>query len=203
MVLKRSSALIGCCFRFFHSQDSALYLSFYFKYVLPRIDYCFMFYLYSLKYTLVSIEKLQRRFTRKLFLRVFRGKPVTPYEERLAVFDIQKLAIRYLVTLYKILNGLIVVPSLVVTFSPCVPHRLILPSTNTTIFKNSFFHRSVVSWNLYVKSQIHSLPEFKRYSKSVFNIFLVLLPFFRVSLSVNPCSLRVKYKYKLRALGAY
>ena len=76
-----------------------------------------------------------------------------------------RVALQFYILLSLLYN--IVVPSLNITFSPRVPHRLILPSTNTTIFKNSFFHRSLVSWNLYVKSQIHSLPMFKRYVNSV------------------------------------
>ena len=60
--------LIGIIFKMFHSNDESLYIKFYSTYVLPKIYYATSLYLYGYKGSIRDIERIQRTFTRRLYV---------------------------------------------------------------------------------------------------------------------------------------
>lgn len=67
-VLLKSLRLIGIMFRMFHSKTSSLYIKFFMSYLLPVIEYCMVFYVGNSKSSVKIIERIQRTFTRRLFV---------------------------------------------------------------------------------------------------------------------------------------
>ena len=60
--------LTSLCFLILHSRNPDLYLTFYKSFILPSIDYYSIFYISSLKSSLLTIERLQKRFTKRLYI---------------------------------------------------------------------------------------------------------------------------------------
>ena len=158
-------SLIGSVFRVFRSLSPEIYLCFYCTYVLPVIDYGSPIYIHGYTSAIKDIEKVQRSFTRRLFRRLFPSQTIPSYESRLKSFKLTTLADRFvstdLITVYKIINSFMIGPSFA-RYSPRVHYRLIIPSINTSLFRNSFFHNSLMSWNRMIKkSPPQSLRSFK------------------------------------------
>ena len=82
------------------------------------------------------------------------------------LFGLKKLSLRIqaieLVTLYKLSRGMLVGPK-IIQFSERLPHPIILNQVNSSLIKNSFFHRSFSVWNKVIKSNPpDSVVAFKR-----------------------------------------
>ena len=101
-----------------------------------------------------------------LYYRMYGIRVPPPYSERLKMFNLTALYTRYslidLVTLYKITHQIL--PS---NFSPCFsklsPNRFLVSPINTSIYRASFFHRSLIQWNKYYSSlDCTSLCSFKQ-----------------------------------------
>ena len=160
--ITKANRLIGCCFRLLHTRSPSLYLQFYKFIILPIIDYCSIFYVSTSKSSSSNIEKIQKRFTKKLYSRAFPNEPVPNYDMRLIRFELPELSNRFmitdLVTLFKINSRLLNFSSFQVRFSDRMPHRIILSHVRTALFKKSFFYRSLTTWNKRVRSLPLSLP---------------------------------------------
>ncbi len=125
-------------------------------YIRPIIEHGCVIYRPSLIHDINAIERIQKYFTRRLFS----AKNRPNYAERLNKLDLEPLELRMihidLFTLYKILNGTLIVPSLV--FEPSYSNRqstckrLFVHNLKSNIRKNFFHHRVIQLWNSFSKS---------------------------------------------------
>ena len=70
MIKQKSLKLIAMIFKTFISSNINLYLLAYRTYVLPLLDYCSIFYSHNSASNTAIIEKVQRIFTSKLYLKI-------------------------------------------------------------------------------------------------------------------------------------
>ena len=156
MIIKsKCIKLIALLFKCFYSKNQDLYIKFYTLYVLPVIDYASFMYCSTSQRNIKTIESIQHYFTRRLFHRIYRNQTRPEYSERLKLFGMKELHIRYrlldLILLFKISKGI-----LSTDFCPSLSNRsqnlFIIPPINTSLYRSSFFHRSLTLWNKHSKS---------------------------------------------------
>ena len=149
--------LIALLFKCFYSKKSLLYIKFFQIYVMPVIDYGSFLYCSRSASNVKNIESIQRYFTKRLYNRLFPNSASCCYSERLKLFKMSELSVRYksldLLILFKITKG-----SLSSVFSPVFSKRsnsiFIIPPINTSSYRSSFFHRSLTLWNKHAKSLV-------------------------------------------------
>jgi len=152
-IVKRAHHLLSMISKSFVSRDPAILLKIYRAYVLPILDYLSPIWCPFLVRDIESVEKVQKRFTR-LFPRLRK----LSYRQRLSslgLLSLQTRRLRFdLVTLYKILHGLIDVP-LDLFFTPCPslhrtrghPYKLFVNNSRLNSRKHFFSQRIVPFWN--------------------------------------------------------
>ena len=93
-------------------------------------------------------------------MRIRPNEPRPSYAEQMELFKLKSLKFLIiktdLCTLFKLIKGLIPVPS-ELQFSTRSPTRLIFSQCSSSLFRNSFFHRSLVLWNKLIAPKIPSL----------------------------------------------
>ena len=103
-----------------------------------------------------SIEKIQKYFTKRVYKRCFPNEKIPHYIDRLKSINMPSLESQCvkidLCTLFKVIGGLIDVPFKPV-YSARNPSRIIYQSSKSSLFKNSFFHRSLILWNKYIATR--------------------------------------------------
>ena len=154
-VRTKSLRLIGYFVITFHSSLPPLYVRFYLSYIIPIINYSVIFYVNLLKSSLTIVESIKHVFTRRLFVRCYRSHSIPPFEERLKLFGWNKLSLRFvaigLFTLYKLSRGMLLGIK-IIQFSERLLHRIILNPINSSLMRNSLFHRAFSVWNKVIKS---------------------------------------------------
>ena len=168
-VCSKARRLVGLIFRLFHCKDATLFIKFFNCYVIPLLDYCAVFYTRTSKHNIKVVERVQKRFLYKLFKRCYPRVAIPSYTERLGLFSLESLALRYekldLVTLYKILTHSLHAPGWAIQFSPRHPKLIKFPRVFTSLYRSSFFHRSLVLWNR--KSKLLNLSSFSSFKLSI------------------------------------
>ena len=170
----KSLKLISMLFKSLSSTSAALYLFAYLSFIIPTIEYGSFLFALNSKNNIKTLEKIQRIFTRRLFLRCRAVGSVIPhYRERLREFHLSTLENRFnrsdLLTLYKIINHGISVPSFQISFSTRHSHLIILRPVRLSLYKNSFFHRSLTDWNKCIKDRNLSPRDFSRLLSHLFS----------------------------------
>lgn len=106
-IIGKASARCSFIHRSFQSRSPALYAKLFTTYVRPLLEFCCELWNPCTITNVSRIEKVQRRFTRIVYLRC--GLPPTPYSNRLMNLDLPTLSdrrIRFdLLTCYKIIFG--------------------------------------------------------------------------------------------------
>ena len=138
-------------------------------YVRPQLEYCSPVWSPHLQTHIKLIEKVQRKFTKRL-----PGLYNIPYKERLEKCGLESLELRRLrndlILMYKILFGLTCLRAdnyfkLSSTNDTSRGHKfkLIIPLCKLDTFKHSFFNRHLLIWNnLPADTDFSSLSNFKR-----------------------------------------
>ena len=151
---------INLIFKNFSLRDSHVYCTLYKVYVLPIVLYGLPLYSNGSNTFISEIEKIQRYFTRRLFMRIKPNETRLSYTERMKLFNLQSLEFLIiktdLCTLFKLINNLFP-SSFEFQFSTRSPMRFIFCQCSSRLFRNSFFHRALVSWNKLIASKIPSL----------------------------------------------
>ena len=134
-----------------------------------------IFMSYSSVYTVNQIEKIQKYFTKRLYIRLFPNTIIPNYSYRLGLFQMDPLEVRLiridLCFLYCLLVRDIVVDRVSVLRSPRLPGRLQITSVRTINRRSFFIHRTVMLWNKYFSyNQFTSLSQFR---SSVNNLPLI------------------------------
>ena len=118
-----------------------------------------------------EIESIFKYFNRRLSTRISGSTHADPYAERLRSFCLRPLEPRLieldLSVLHKIIQKVLIVPSIDITFSTHAPHRISLHSFRTSLYRNFFLHWTSVHWNRHMRN---SAPI--TYSPSKFKDFL-------------------------------
>ena len=98
-----------------------------------------------------NIEKIQKRFTKRLYARIYPNTSFANYESRLSLFKLTaiKASAEFtdILTLFKIIHKQLSVQCIPLKFSSLNHSRLIVNSIKSGLFRNSFFHRSLTQWN--------------------------------------------------------
>ena len=166
MIKSKCLKLIYLLFKCFNAKSALLYINFFKSYVIPIIDYLCIFYCTNNKSNIRYIESIQKRFTKCLYARMYGKAPLPHYEQRLTLFGLTSLNVRYdsidLNTLFNITSN-----KLICDFSPKFSsryhQRLVLTPINTSLYRYSFFHRSLTLWNKHSKAlDMSSFTSFKR-----------------------------------------
>ena len=128
-VCVESYRLINIFFRIFSSRSVSIYIKLHKVYILPILLYDSPVYSPYLLSFLNKLERVQRYFTRRLLKRA--GHTVIPdYAGRLKLLGLVSISTAFvqfgLITLYKIINSQLPVPSVCLRFSSHVPRRLLL-----------------------------------------------------------------------------
>ena len=159
--------LVNICFKCFALRDPSPFLKFYKTYVLPSINSCSSIYALSSVSNINSIEKVQKYFTKRLFVRVFPSKLVPDYASRLSLFGLEPLEILLIRTdlnLFKLIRCIYSVPDLNFQFSAHSNGRLLVSRVRTTKRREFFVSRVITFWNQYVSHCTYpSLSEFRLY----------------------------------------
>ena len=141
--------LIAMLFKSLSSKSQRLYLFAYLTYILPLVEYCSVFYSKNSATNIKVIEKIQKLFTRKLYIRLYRSTShliIPSYCDRLKLFYLPTLEScstkADLLTLYKIIHNHISVPLFRIIFSSRHKQRITLRPVRLSLYRNSFFHRS-------------------------------------------------------------
>ena len=129
--------LIGLLFRLFKSKNASLYIKFFELFILPKIDYCSALFINNNKYSVANVEKIQRRFSKRLYIRIYHDSSVPDYDSRIKLFNLHMLRNRFayihILTTYKLINKLMLGPDFI-HFSKRVPFRILLPSIKTALY---------------------------------------------------------------------
>ena len=152
-------------FKCFHLPSADLYIKFYSSYIIPRIEYCSEMYSTNSKSNRDTLESIQRKFSKFLFRRIHPNLLIPSYTDRLKIFKLNTLSSRLLkrdlLTLYKIKFHMIH-SDFAPVFSPRSTNRFIVHPINTSLYRSSFFHRTLTLWNDHVRSfDLTSLRSFK------------------------------------------
>ena len=108
-----------------------------------------------------AIEKIQKYFTRRLYVRLRGDVSRPPYQDRLKSFRLEPLeslcVSSDLTLLFKLTNDL-----LYSSFKPATslhkPSRFIFEAGISRTYHNSFFHRSLTLWNKFIAPKFDSSP---------------------------------------------
>ena len=145
----KALGLIAMLFKSLSSKSPRLYLFAYITYILPLVEYCSVFYSKNSVTNTKVIEKIQKIFTRKLYIRLYRTIShliIPSYCDRLELFHLPTLESRTaktdLLTLYKIIHNHISVSLFRISFSSRYTQRITLRPVRLLLYGNSFFHRS-------------------------------------------------------------
>ena len=165
--------LTGLVFKLFYYRKPELYLKFYRTYILPLIDYGSLLFAGTSVSVDKIIEKIQKTFTRRLYMRVFKTSLVPTYSDRLLTFEIESLKTRYikqeLIFIYRFKTGLFRFNNWHLNCSSRHPNRLILPMINTSRYRSCFMIRPLSHWNKLIPDDrtFKSLSDFKRFLNSL------------------------------------
>ena len=125
--------LIAMLFKSLSYKFPRLYLFAYLNYILPLVEYCSVFYSKNSATNTKVIEKIQKIFTRKLSIRLYRSTSnliIPSYCDRLKLFHLPTLESRStkadLLKLYKIIHNHISVPLFRIIFSSRHTQRISL-----------------------------------------------------------------------------
>lgn len=153
--------LINLIFRKFHVKDISIYLRFFKIYILPIIFYGFTVYFPKTRQSITELEKIQKYFSKRLFLKINSKDICPPYSERLQLFNletIESLCVKHdLRVLFNSTHGLFSVDFLP-EISTRSPERFIFQRCGSKNYRNSFFHRSLVLWNKLISPHISTSP---------------------------------------------
>ena len=150
-----------------------MYLKFYRTYILPLIDYGSLLFAGTSVSVDKIIEKIQKTFTRRLYMRVFKTSLVPTYSDRLLTFEIESLKTRYikqeLIFIFRFKTGLFRFSNWHLNCSSRHPNRLILPTINTSRYRSCFMIRPLSHWNKFIPDDrtFKSLSDFKRFLNSL------------------------------------
>ena len=169
----------NCILRCFVSKDINLLMRAFLVYVRPVVEYCSVIWSPCLKQDIESIEKVQRRFTKRL-----KGLKSMTYAQRLQYLSIPSLELRRLhldlLFCYKIVFGLVDINfSDFFEFCPSNrtrghAHKLFKSHCNSCVRSQFFAERVVKVWNsLPPTTDFATLPAFKQSIMDVdFSAFL-------------------------------
>ena len=159
LVRSKCHKLTNLIFKIFKIRNAAFYCKLYKIYVIPNIFYGLPIYLTNTCFCINSIEKIQKYFTRRLYQRCFPNENIPNYIDRIKFFNIPTLESQCLkidlCTLFKILKNMIDVPFKPL-FSTRNSSRIIYQPSKSNLFRNSFYHRSLVLWNKFISSRAGS-----------------------------------------------
>ena len=167
-IRKKTYRLINLCFRIFSSRNTDLYIAFYKTYIVSQISYCSSIFCSTSIHNLDCIEKIQRYFTKRLYIRVFSRSCDVSYTERLQIFKLESLESYYckvdIVNLFKIMYCNLFSPGIIIPHSPRRPNRLCVSRVHSTARRAFFIHRTVMLWNRYLSfADLSSLNHLKSY----------------------------------------
>lgn len=175
----RAHQRANCILRCFVSRDRNLLLRAFLVYVRPIVEHCSVVWSPSLKKDIELIEKVQRRFTKRL-----PGLKHMPYKERLHFLDLPSLELRRLhsdlIYCYKIVFGVVNLRCAdffefsSVTTNRGHEYKLYKPRCTSSIRSRYFSERIVNVWNFLPSSvNFGTLHAFKTSIQSVdFSSFL-------------------------------
>jgi hypothetical protein len=180
-IVSKANQRVGLLFRGFQCRNLDFMRKAFIAYIRPIVEYNSVVWNPTLKKHIDSLEKIQRRFTKKI-----PSISHLPYLERLSAINLQSLELRRLhfdlVHYYKILHNLTPhKPADFFTYHYPPPSSrntkpiLINPRSGTKVLFSSFCCRAVNSWNHIPHhiQKLNSLPQFKKALNSIdFTSFL-------------------------------
>ena len=163
-IVARATQRVGILFRGFLTRDLDFMRKAFICYIRPLVEYNSVVWNPQFKLYIALIEKVQRRFTKRI-----PSLHDLPYEERLAMINLEPLELRRLrfdlFNYYKILhNQSPIIPSDHFNFyhpaaaSRTVSPKLLRSAKGNNAVMHSFFNRSIDCWN--------SLPHDLKYCSS-------------------------------------
>jgi len=153
---QRASLILRC----FKSRDTTTLCRAFVVYVRPLVEYCSQIWSPSYLSDIYKIERLQRRFTRRL-----KGMNSLSYGQRLNKLKLETLELRRLkfdlLLVFKILNGLVSVSREVFNFSAMLNLRghnckLVKPISHVNCRLRVFVSRIVDAWNVLPQNAINA-----------------------------------------------
>jgi len=152
-IVGKAYSRVGVLFKGFASRGVQVLKQAYTTYVRPVLEYASSVWSPHLLKHINAIEKVQKRFTKRITL-----LSNLTYPERLAAIDLEPLELRRLkadlLLYYKCMNNLVALPAEVyfcnsqnISQTRSGGNRLILPRCNTNRFANDFFNRRLNCWN--------------------------------------------------------
>jgi hypothetical protein len=181
-IIGKAYSRVGVLFKGFASRNIAVLKLAYVTYIRPLLEYASNVWSPHLIKHINAIERVQKRFTKRIPL-----LSRLSYPERLALIDLEPLELRRLkadlVLYYKCLHNLSALSS-DVYFSTNLyssntrsgGNHLSIPLCSTNAFKNDFFNRNLVCWNSLPLFAINavSVNSFKHILSSInFKPFLI------------------------------
>ena len=91
-VISKALRASGLLFRCLRSRDASLYTALFKVYVIPIITYCSGLYANPLRRSFERIQKIQRLFTRKLYMRLYPKSQLPDYSSRLKELGLSRLS---------------------------------------------------------------------------------------------------------------
>jgi len=153
---QRASLILRC----FKSRDTTTLCRAFVVYVRPLVEYCSQIWSPSYLSDIYKIERVQRRFTRRL-----KGMNSLSYGQRLNKLKLETLELRRLkfdlLFVFKILNGLVSVSREVFNFSAMLNLRghnckLVKPISHVNCRLHVFVSRIVDAWNVLPQNAINA-----------------------------------------------
>ena len=139
------------CFTIVRSSNMQLLITLFKMCVVPILTYCSGLYANPTAPSFRIIERVQKIFTRRLFLRLFPKSDVPDYSVRLQTFGLNRLSEvfsqNHLMTLERITNSKMKSLYFKPSFSRRKRDLIIIPSIQSSLYRNSFFHNVLVLWN--------------------------------------------------------
>ena len=171
IVQSKCIRLVSILFKTLKVRRPEPYMKFFNIYVIPIIDYASVLYFDSSIKSVNLIEKIQKVFTKRLFMRIYPKLQVPDYCERLSFFNLKTLKFhcrkKCLIMIYKVLNGVLSDP-FNINMSSRVPYRLILPTFRSSLFRSSFIVRCQQLWNKFcVKKEFKNISEFYSFINTI------------------------------------
>jgi hypothetical protein len=166
-ITKKALSRLYLLFKSIRSNDPKFLTRMYNVYVLPLIDYGSSIYNSTSKQNLALIEKVQKRFTRLLFVRCFKYvyRDIPSYSERLQILCIDSLEVHLLrsdlILFHKFVTNNIFFqtncPIFCDFYSTRTNPRGIIPTRSTKNARNDFFTIRLARLYLKLPSDITSL----------------------------------------------
>ena len=175
LIITRASQRLGVLFNGFLTRDMLTLRKAYITYIRPLLEYNCIVWSPTLKKHINAIEKIQRKFTKRI-----PSLSNMPYLDRLKTINLDSLELRRLrfdlIYYYKILHDLTphdkndffsfhLPPTSLRSATPL----LIRPTRASSVLYSSFQYRSIKVWN-YIPDDIktcNSLPKFKNLLKTI------------------------------------